>query len=111
MTNGMIEITKDLQWNPLEFASKTPRNTFLLIRDCETIGGPYQKLEDNIRGLNAIRLGQGKIFTLIFSHEDEVKLSKKVFKGVGLDCKAMLILLSKTAITPKDSLQPKKNNG
>jgi hypothetical protein len=109
MTNGILQF-RNPQWSPAEFASKIPQNTFLLIcgaGDSYT-SDSYQRLEDNVSSLNAIMVGEGRTLRLIFSHELKEKLAKNIFKNVGPDCKAMLILLSDSVITPKQSLSPEK---
>ena len=94
-----------------EFISKTPQNTFMLVRDDKCLGGTCSQLEENLRDLTLIEIKAGTTLRLIFSHDSPEKLARRVFWKVGPDCNAFLALLSESIITPAQSLKPKKKRG
>jgi hypothetical protein len=86
-------------------AASQAQNTFLLVQ--EIMDEPnYTRLTSNVQNLHTLCLGGSDKVRLIFTEEPPAAVSQKVFDGVDQNSKAMLVLLSDCALSPKSFFSP-----
>jgi hypothetical protein len=88
-----------INWSPSEFMSHSPHYLYLLIQSGQMEAASFNALQDNLATLNAREVSR-EVY-LIFSHETQTELSKRVFAGVAPASKAILALISDSASVPK----------
>jgi len=79
--------------------SKSPRYVYLLAQSDQMEDESFNSLQSNLSALNVRKIAEDVY--LIFSHESQADLAKRVFSGVTPDSKAILALISDSASMPE----------
>jgi hypothetical protein len=101
-----------MDWSPVQFMNESgPHYVYLLVYGNSLDSESFNHLMQNMSEMNARPLSEDNYAVLLFSHEGQAALSRRLFAGVSASSSVVLLLISDSPSMPKDALNEHQDRG